>query len=75
MAPGQIVPPEGSWPGYVLTAEWQETYRPDWLFFLVEPFGTVKAYAQQEKLLLQFAKGEISAQELAYGLDQARAEE
>lgn len=75
VAPGQIVPPEGSWPGYVLTAEWQETYRPDWLFFLVEPFGTVKAYAQQEKLLLQFAKGEISAQELAYGLDQARAEE
>lgn len=25
-------------PGYLLTREWQDAYRPEWLFFDVEPF-------------------------------------
>lgn len=63
---------EGAWDGYGLTDEWRESYRPDWLFFMIEPFRSNSAYAQKEKLFMQFARNQIDAQELARGLDEAR---
>ena len=65
----QFTPPEGV-DGYVLTREWQEHYRPEWLFFCINPFRTTDAYSRQEKLRSQFALGEITADAFAAGLDE-----
>ena len=59
--------------GYVFTPEWQASYRPEQLFFSYDPFHTTTAYMEREDLLLRFAQGSITAQELALGLDQALA--
>lgn len=64
----QFTPPEGV-DGYVLTRQWQEAYRPEWLFFTTSPFDTARASQEKETLLSRFALGEITAGELAAALD------
>ena len=66
---GQYTPPEGM-DGYVLTREWQEHYRPEWLYFCTNPIHTTDAYSKQEKLRSQFALGELTAEAFAAGLDE-----
>lgn len=70
----QFTGPEGE-AGYVLTSAWVKSYRPERLFFLCDPFHTTAAYSSWEQLTLRFADGEIMAQELASGLEQALTEE
>ena len=70
----QFTGPEGE-AGYVLTSAWVKSYRPERLFFLCDPFHTTAAYISWEQLTLRFADGEITAQELASGLEQALTEE
>ena len=70
----QFTGPEGE-AGYVLTPAWVESYRPERLFFLCDPFHTTAAYTSWEDLTLRFADYEITAQELASGLEQALTEE
>lgn len=65
----QFTPPEGV-DGYVLTREWQDAYRPEWLYFCTNPIRTTDAYTKQEKLRSQFALGEITADAFAAGLDE-----
>ena len=65
----QFTPPEGV-DGYVLTREWQEHYRPEWLYFCTNPIHTTDAYSKQEKLRSQFALGELTAEAFAAGLDE-----
>lgn len=65
----QFTLPEGV-DGYVLTREWQEEYRPEWLFFTTSPFHTARASQEKEALLSRFALGEITAAELATALDE-----
>lgn len=64
----QFTPTEGV-DGYVLTREWQDAYRPEWLYFCTNPIHTTDAYSKQEKLRSQFALGEMTAEELAAALD------
>lgn len=64
----QFTPPEGV-DGYVLTREWQDAYRPEWLYFCTNPTHTTDAYSKQEKLRSQFALGEMTAEEFAAALD------
>ena len=64
----QFTPPEGM-DGYVLTREWQDAYRPEWLYFCTNPIHTTDAYSKQEKLRSQFALGEMTAEEFAAALD------
>ncbi len=65
----QFTPPEGV-DGYVLTREWQDAYRPEWLYFCTNPIRTTDAYTKQEKLRSQFALGELTAEAFAAGLDE-----
>ena len=65
----QFTPPEGI-DGYVLTREWQDAYRPEWLYFCTNPIHTTDAYSKQEKLRSQFALGELTAEAFAAGLDE-----
>lgn len=65
----QFTPPEGI-DGYVLTREWQDAYRPEWLYFCTNPIRTTDAYSKQEKLRSQFALGELTAEAFAAGLDE-----
>lgn len=64
----QFTPTEGV-DGYVLTREWQDAYRPEWLYFCTNPIHTTDAYSKQEKLRSQFALGEMTAEEFAAALD------
>ena len=54
----QFTPPEGI-DGYVHTREWQDAYRPEWLYFCTNPIRTTDAYSKQEKLRSQFCAGRI----------------
>ena len=65
----QFTPAEGV-DGYVLTREWQDAYRPEWLYFCTNPIRTTDAYTKQEKLRSQFALGELTAEAFAAGLDE-----
>ena len=54
----------------MLTREWQDAYRPEWLYFCTNPIRTTDAYTKQEKLRSQFALGELTAEAFAAGLDE-----
>lgn len=65
----QFTSPAGE-DGYVLLPQWVESYQPERLFFLCDPLLPVETYTLREELMLQFAKGDLSAQGLATELDQ-----
>ena len=56
--------------GYVLTREWQEHYRPEWLFFDVEPFFQARQVQRSEGAMYRFAGGELTAEAFAAMLDE-----
>lgn len=65
---GQITSNQGE-DGYVLTQTWLDSYRPEWVYFACDPFLGTDKTIQHEACILEFADGEISAQELAAALD------
>ena len=56
--------------GDVLTREWQEHYRPEWLFFDVEPFFQARQVQRSEGAMYRFAGGELTAEAFAAMLDE-----
>ena len=56
--------------GDVLTREWQEHYRPEWLFFDVEPFFQARQVQRSEGAMYRFAGGELTAEAFAATLDE-----
>lgn len=56
--------------GDVLTREWQEAYRPEWLFFDVEPFFQARQVQRSEGAMYRFAGGELTAEAFAAMLDE-----
>ena len=56
--------------GDVLTREWQEHYRPEWLFFDVEPFFLARQVQRSEGAMYRFAGGELTAEAFAAMLDE-----
>lgn len=57
-------------PGYLLTREWQDAYRPEWLFFDVEPFFLARQVQRSEGAMYRFAGGELTAEAFAAMLDE-----
>ena len=55
--------------GDVLTRKWQEQYRPEWLFFDVEPFFQARQVQRSEGAMYRFAGGGLTAEEFAATLD------
>ena len=56
--------------GDVLTRKWQEQYRPEWLFFDVEPFFQARQVQRSEGAMYRFAGGGLTAEEFAATLDE-----
>lgn len=56
--------------GDVLTRNWQEQYRPEWLFFDVEPFFQARQVQRSEGAMYKFAGGSLTAEEFAATLDE-----
>ena len=64
-------PDFSSYPSYdVLTRGWQEAYRPEWLFFDVEPFFQPRQIQRSEGAMYGFAGGGLTAEEFAAALDE-----
>ena len=70
VAQQQFTPPEGE-DGYVLVPQWMESYHPEYLYFQCSFFSSPQALTLYENQMRQFARGNITAQELAASLDQA----
>lgn len=56
--------------GDVLTRNWQEQYRPEWLFFDVEPFFQARQVQRSERAMYRFAGGGVTAEKFAAALDE-----